>query len=220
MKLKQYILESQPIGVGHYGIVYRATDPIEDRTVAIKKINVDDGKKEAEIIKKAGISSLFLPKYYDFFIIDESGYIVMEYLDGKKLGAGFHNQIEKWEEKKAVQTGINILKAIKPIHEMGFIHNDIMPKNIMVKDHNPELTKVYDFNRAKKIDNHNMVLKDLRNTAEVCFVMLDGMLPKKIAGTELKNKELMDVLLKAIFPTELNQYESAYEFISALKPFR
>ncbi|WLV25335.1 protein kinase [Aciduricibacillus chroicocephali] len=218
-QIKYYALQPKPIGIGHYGTVYEAFDSLKEQTVAIKKIRAYDGEKEAFILKEAGKGNGFLPIFHDFFVIDEYGYVVMELLDGKKLGAGFHDKIKQWDEKKAVQTAINILTGISSIHELGYIHNDIMPKNIMVKEYRPELTKVYDFNRAKEIRNEGMVLKDLRNTAEVCFVMLNGMLPKVLTGADLENKELESVLLKAIKPTDENKYHSTKEFIDALRPF-
>lgn len=217
MNLKHYIIDPKPVGIGYYGIVYSAYDPIKKMKVAIKKNKVDGGKKEAHIMKQVGFSK-YLPVFYDFFIIDDSAYIVMEYLEGKKLGGGFHSEIEKWDEKKGVQITINILKGIEQIHHSGFIHNDVMPKNIMIKDDLPDTIKVFDFNLAKEI-NSDRLLKDLRNSAEVSIVLMNGVLPKQVTGTELTNKNLMSVLMKAIKPTGENRYHSAQEFIDALLPF-
>ncbi len=217
LNLKHYIVDPKPIGIGYYGKVYSAYDSIKKMKVAIKKIKVDGGKKEAHIMKQVR-SSKYLPAFYDFFIIDTESYVVMEYLEGKKLGSDFHSKIDKWDEKKGVQITINILKAIEQIHHCGFIHNDIMPKNIMIRDHLPETVKVFDFNRAKEF-NSDTLLKDLKNTAEVSMVLINGILPKQVTGTELKNKHLMAVLLKAIKPTKENRYHSAQEFIDALLPF-
>ncbi|WP_194840929.1 protein kinase domain-containing protein [Filobacillus milosensis] len=219
MQLKHYEVEPKPIGIGYYGVVYRAYDPLEDRVLAIKKTKIEMGKKEAQILKKVN-NSKFLPALYEFLINDGFSYIVMEYIEGEKLGDNFKARIEPWDVKTGIKILMNILEALENIHHRaGFIHNDVMPKNIMIKDKSPDTVKLFDLNLAKEMKNSDMFLKDLRNVAEVGMVLLNGVLPDRLTGNEIKNEGLMSVLMKGLKPTEENRYDSAKQFSKALQPF-
>lgn len=217
LNLKHYV-DPKIIGLGSSGRVYRAYDPINKMKVAIKRMGLDDGKKEANILKQ-GRSSKYLPYFHDFFIIDNKAYVVMEYIEGKQIGSGnFTSKTDKRDEKTSVQITINILKAVQQVHKCGFNHNDILPKNIMIKDNLPETVRIFDFHLARELIDRRF-LRDLRNTARISVLLMNGLVPKLITGTELKNQSLMAVLMKAIKPTDENRYYSTQEFIDTLLPF-
>ena len=82
------------LGQGAMGTVYKAVDPLIERTVAIKTINLDLSKEErAEFeerfyreAKSAGrLNHSNIVTIYDVGETDDIAYIAMEYLDGESL---------------------------------------------------------------------------------------------------------------------------------------
>ncbi len=82
------------IGQGAMGVVYKAVDPIIDRTVAIKTINLNLSKQELEEyeqrfqqeIKAAGrLNHPNIVTIYDVGKTDACAYMAMEYLEGQEL---------------------------------------------------------------------------------------------------------------------------------------
>ena len=82
------------IGQGAMGTVYKAVDPIIDRTVAIKTINLNLSKQELEEyqarfsqeIKAAGrLNHPNIVTVYDVGKTDQVAYMAMEFLEGAEL---------------------------------------------------------------------------------------------------------------------------------------
>ena len=82
------------IGQGAMGVVYKAVDPIIDRTVAIKTINLNLSKQELEEyearfqqeIKAAGrLNHPNIVTIYDVGKTEQCAYMAMEYLEGQEL---------------------------------------------------------------------------------------------------------------------------------------
>jgi len=82
------------IGQGAMGVVYKAVDPIIDRTVAIKTINLNLSKTELEEyeqrfqqeIKAAGrLNHPNIVTIYDVGKTDQVAYMAMEFLEGQEL---------------------------------------------------------------------------------------------------------------------------------------
>ena len=82
------------LGQGAMGTVYKAVDPLIERTVAIKTINLNLSKEErAEFeerfyreAKSAGrLNHSNIVTIYDVGETDDIAYIAMEYLDGESL---------------------------------------------------------------------------------------------------------------------------------------
>ena len=82
------------LGQGAMGVVYKAVDPIIDRTVAIKTINLNLSRQELEEyelrfqqeIKAAGrLNHPNIVTIYDVGKTDTCAYMAMEFLEGKEL---------------------------------------------------------------------------------------------------------------------------------------
>ncbi|MCJ8013886.1 protein kinase family protein [Paenibacillus sp. KQZ6P-2] len=215
---KQYTVDMDFIGKGSYGKVYKAYDP-KGNKLAIKQISdIKVAKREAKIMKKYK-KYKFLIRYYDFFIIDDMAYLVTEFADGKVIGDNFHNSyIKPVDEKKSVEIAINILKGAKRLHKVGYIHNDIKPKNVMIKNFSPKTVKIIDFNIAKKIVGIETMHKELQDVCRMCAFLIHGNLPN-ISQAEFNNKKLKSVLLNPFEESKNNRYKSADELIHELKQF-
>src|ERR1043165_4707242 len=146
------------IGQGAMGVVYKAVDPIIDRTVAIKTINLNLSKTELEEyearfqqeIKAAGrLNHPNIVTIYDVGKTDEVAYMAMEFLNGRELkdilAAGTRLDVET-----TVELMLQVADGLADAHEHGVVHRDIKPSNIMVIDlPNGVFAKITDFGIAR-----------------------------------------------------------------------
>ena len=141
------------IGVGGMADVYKATDVMENRTVAVKILKAEYSENE-EFVRRfrneskaiAVLSHPNIVKIYDVGFTDEIQFIVMEYIDGITLKELLEQQgVLRW--KDALKFVVQILKALQHAHDKGIVHRDIKPQNIMLF---PDGTiKVMDFGIAR-----------------------------------------------------------------------
>ncbi|SDJ53113.1 serine/threonine protein kinase [Salimicrobium halophilum] len=207
------------IGRGSHGRVFKAYDPVHDRWVAIKEAvkREKDARHEAMVMKSYG-SSPFLPELYDSFAYDGSSFIVMEYVEGHPVGKGdFHREAEKREEEWSVQVTIHVLEALAAIHESGYIHYDVRPKNIMIKGEDPATVKVIDFTLAKRISERFTVGRDLQDAARLCVFLIHGCLPDSLDNVEFRNERVRTTLESILENKDPLPYSSARGMIEALK---
>ena len=141
------------------GTVYRARDPVIDRTVAIKTITASGlGPSDEDIFRRrffleaqaAGrLSHPGIVTIYD--LGEEEGtktpYIVMEYIAGRTL----ESMMSEAQGLLPLATTLDLVKqvadALNFAHIQGIVHRDIKPANIMIT---PEAqTKIADFGIAK-----------------------------------------------------------------------
>ncbi len=152
------------IGVGGMANVYRCTDTVDDREVAIKILK-DEYLNNEEFIRRfkneskaiAMLSHPNIVKVYDVSFGDMIQYIVMEYIDGITLKEYIDRQgIIEW--KDALHLATQILKALQHAHECGIVHRDIKPQNIMLLQDGT--IKVTDFGIARFSDKSTRTMTD------------------------------------------------------------
>ncbi len=128
------------IGQGAMGVVYKVKDPLIDRIVAIKTINLnlaEDEKEEYEgrfyqEAKAAG--RLSHPNIVTIFDVGKSGdvaYIAMEYLEGRELRDILNDQ-RHLPIEQILDLAAQIARGLAYAHEHDVVHRDIKPANIMV----------------------------------------------------------------------------------------
>ncbi len=128
------------LGRGTMGTVYKAVDPVIDRTVAIKAINLDLPKDEIEDFeerfsreaKSAGrLNHPNIVTIYDAGESENTAYIAMEYLEGQSLReilkAGTSMSYDRISEIVA-----QIADGLAYAQQHGIVHRDIKPANIMI----------------------------------------------------------------------------------------
>ncbi len=150
------------IGIGGMADVYKATDIMENKTVAVKILKTEFAKNE-EFLRRfrneskaiAVLSHPNIVKVYDVGFTANLQYIVMEYIDGITLKEYLeHQKFLKWKE--AIYFINQILKAVQHAHDKGIVHRDIKPQNIMLFTNGS--IKVMDFGIARfaRQDGKNM----------------------------------------------------------------
>ncbi|WP_138495941.1 protein kinase domain-containing protein [Paenibacillus pinistramenti] len=215
---RKYTVDLDIIGNGSYCKVYKAYNP-EGKKLAIKVMpDIEVAEREAKIMNRYE-SSPYLPRYYDFFILNKKAHLVTEYVKGKSMGGTFQNTVlPKMDEPVSIAITINVLKGIEKLHKIGYIHDDVKPKNIMLYKNDPEQLKVIDFNIAKKITGNKEMHKELQDVCKLCALLLNGSL-EDIRSTEFENERLGAVLLNPFSPDEEERYTSARQLIHQLESF-
>ena len=128
------------LGKGAMGTVYRALDPLLNRTVALKTINMsadhdEMADYEARFYQEAkAAGGLNHPNIVTIYDIGRSGnvaFLAMELLEGKELRTMMTPGVPL-AATEAVDIAIHIAEALAYAHEYGVVHRDIKPANIMI----------------------------------------------------------------------------------------
>ena len=143
------------IGQGAMGTVYKAVDPIIDRTVAIKTINLNLSRQELEEyearfqqeIKAAGrLNHPNIVTIYDVGKNDQVAYMAMEFLEGKEL-----KDIIATGQLPPTEQVVDIIAQVADglwfAHQQDIVHRDVKPSNIMVLKGG--IAKITDFGIAR-----------------------------------------------------------------------
>jgi tRNA A-37 threonylcarbamoyl transferase component Bud32 len=138
----RYRLEAR-IGRGGMGVVWRATDQLLGRQVAVKEIPLDetlsaeDARLQRErTLREAGavarLSHPHIMVVHDVVEQDERPYIVMELIDGGSL-ADRISADGPVDAAEAARIGADLLSALRAAHAAGVLHRDIKPANVLVE---------------------------------------------------------------------------------------
>jgi eukaryotic-like serine/threonine-protein kinase len=143
------------LGKGAMGIVYRAHDPLIDRTVAIKTIGCaglssEETKAFEERFyceaKSAGrLNHPNIVTIHDAGRTDDLAYIAMEFLNGRTLQEILEAGVALPPERCA-EIAARIADGLAFAHANDVVHRDIKPANIMVFDNGQ--VKIADFGVA------------------------------------------------------------------------
>lgn len=145
------------IGAGGGGSIYLGYHKNLKTNIAIKKIH-DKGKyDEEEVFREAKILTQlrhsYLPRVYDFLILDSGVYTVMDFIPGESLDDMIKRNY-KFSQKEIIKFGTQLSEVLAYLHSQkpAIIHGDIKPANIMVT---PEGNIcLIDFNISGMADSH------------------------------------------------------------------
>lgn len=158
-KLSNYHINER-IGEGGMGTVYKATDVNLKRTVAVKMLhpflvsNGDSLKRfQNEAHLSARISHPNVATLLDFKASEQSHFIVMEYVNGQALD-DILKQHNRLPEREAVKIVIQVLEGLGAAHELGILHRDLKPGNIMITQRG--FVKLMDFGIARLENTERM----------------------------------------------------------------
>ena len=147
------------LGQGGFGITYLGMDELYQRKVAIKEFfpqgivtrnteyedtvtvtyveeKADYEKGKERFLKEARTMAKFskdegIVKALDFFEINNTAYIVMEYLEGITLKQ-YLRENQRIAPEDLIELLVPLIESLDEIHSQGMIHRDISPDNIMV----------------------------------------------------------------------------------------
>ena len=128
------------LGIGGFGRVYLADDPLLRRTVAIKaprRAAFGTDGDMADFVNEARHAAALdhpgIVPIYDV-LADDTGraLIVMKHIEGLPLSV-VHRE-GPLELSRTVRLMISIARAVHFAHERGFVHRDLKPSNILIDD--------------------------------------------------------------------------------------
>ncbi len=138
-QLGRYEVMSE-LGQGAMGVVYKARDPLIDRIVAIKTINLglaqeEKDEYEGRFYQEARAAGrLNHPNIVTIYDVGKSGdiaYIAMEFLQGCEL-RDLMREHEKLPVDQVLDMVAQVASGLSYAHEHEIVHRDIKPSNIMV----------------------------------------------------------------------------------------
>jgi serine/threonine-protein kinase len=148
----RYQIEEE-IGRGGMARVYRATDTVLGRTVAVKVLGEDYAldptfverfRREAQAaarLNHANVVSVF-----DTGSDGAVHFIIMEFVEGRTL-ADVMTTDGPLDPERAAEIAMRIAEALSFAHAEGLVHRDIKPANVMITDRGR--VKVMDFGIAR-----------------------------------------------------------------------
>ncbi|MEU3984787.1 protein kinase [Streptomyces sp. NPDC026672] len=153
------------LGEGGMASVHLAYDAVLDRQVAIKTLHTELGREQAfrerfrrEAQAVAKLTHTNIVSVFDTGEDDLGGlttpYIVMEYVEGRPLGSVLDADVRQhgaMPADKALRITADVLAALEISHEMGLVHRDIKPGNVMVTKRG--VVKVMDFGIARAMQS-------------------------------------------------------------------
>ncbi|TDL24962.1 kinase-like protein [Rickenella mellea] len=164
------------------------------KQVAIKESRVSRTVKRPSLQQESRILQLLkghpaIPALYGYGHLDHFEYISMELLGPSiaaqmKDGAGL-------KVKTVIRIVDQVLAALQHIHELGIVHRDVKPENLLCSPDDPSTIKVIDFGMSKpfsrgeptNLNSHNGLdlspRDDLESLAFVALYLLRGSLPWK-----------------------------------------
>ncbi|MEU0074796.1 protein kinase [Streptomyces sp. NPDC006332] len=161
------------LGEGGMASVHLAYDSVLDRQVAIKTLHTELGREQAfrerfrrEAQAVAKLTHTNIVSVFDTGedAVSDSGsaagsgtpmpYIVMEYVEGLPLGSVLNTDVRQYgamPADKALKITADVLAALEISHEMGLVHRDIKPGNVMMTKRG--VVKVMDFGIARAMQS-------------------------------------------------------------------
>ncbi|MGV9252490.1 serine/threonine-protein kinase [Streptomyces sp. NPDC003697] len=138
----RYRLETR-VGRGGMGVVWRATDQLLGRHVAVKELPLDETLSPAEarlqrdrtLREARAVAQLHHPHIivvHDVVEQDERPYMVMELIDGGSLADRIAER-GPVDAREAARIGVALLSALATAHAAGVLHRDIKPANVLLE---------------------------------------------------------------------------------------
>ncbi len=204
------------IGEGGMGEVYRATDTVLEREVALKflpeEMTQDDTARRRflrEAQSAAALDHPYICNIHDTGEIDGKDFIAMEYVAGQTLRDKLAAGTPPVEE--CLQIASEIAEALEEAHQNRIVHRDLKPSNIMLRPDGH--VKVMDFGLAKRVQAKEEGGQEATLTAltgeGTAIGTVPYMSPEQLKGEEVDTRS--DIFSLGII---------LYEMLAGAHPFR
>jgi serine/threonine protein kinase len=198
------------LGRGAMGVVYKATDPVIGRTVAVKTIKLSEegtGLSRPELLSRfqTEARAAGLLTHPNIVVVFDAGeedglyYITMELVEGKSLQAHLDGG-QAFALPRVLRIMEQTCSALQFAHERNVVHRDIKPANIMLTA--DDTVKVTDFGTAKILQFGTM-----QQTAHVMGTP-SYMSPEQVKGRAVDGRS--DIFSLGVL---------LYEMVTGEKPF-
>ncbi len=209
MKAGRYEIVGE-LGRGAMGVVYKATDPVIGRAVAVKTIKLSEegtGLSRPELLSRfqTEARAAGLLTHPNIVVVFDAGeeeglyYITMELVEGKSVQA-LLDAGHAFPLPRVLRIMEQTCSALQFAHERNVVHRDIKPANIMLTG--DDTVKVTDFGTAKILQ-----FGTVQQTAHVMGTP-SYMSPEQIKGRAVDGRS--DIFSLGVM---------LYEMITGEKPF-
>lgn len=150
----RYQLQSK-LGEGGMGQVWKASDTLLRRSVALKLLHTESPGMLQRLIKEAQalarVDHAHVCRVYEVGQLAGKHCIAMEYIDGENSASASKHMTIREKAKIMLQ----VSEAVSAAHKMGLIHRDIKPGNILIKKTEDAGWHSYitDFGLARDLDS-------------------------------------------------------------------
>jgi hypothetical protein len=198
------------LGRGAMGVVYKATDPVIGRAVAVKTIKLSEegtGLTRPELLTRfqTEARAAGLLTHPNIVVVYDAGeedglyYITMELVEGKSLQAHLDGGFA-FALPRVLRIMEQTCSALQFAHERNVVHRDVKPANIMLTG--DDTVKVTDFGTAKILQ-----FGTVQQTAHVMGTP-SYMSPEQVKGRAVDGRS--DIFALGVM---------LYEMITGEKPF-
>jgi serine/threonine-protein kinase len=194
---------AEQIGVGGFGIVYKAWDPFIQRWVALKTCNATDTEGTQRFFREAQLAGALqhpnITLIFDFGIEGKTPYFVQEFLSGTDLD-------DVLETRKLSLDGVlaillQVCAGLDFAHSRGIVHRDIKPANVRVLEDGT--VKIMDFGIAKSLEGESRLTQ-----TGVALGTAGYLAPEQLSGKPLDTRT--DVFSLGVM---------VYEMVTGTRPF-
>ncbi|MFN7973267.1 MAG: FHA domain-containing serine/threonine-protein kinase [Acidobacteriota bacterium] len=204
LKLGRYEVLGE-IGRGAMGVVYKGKDPIINRIVALKTMQLSYDVPQAELedfqkrfYREAQTAGrLSHPNVVVIYHVGEN-FIAMEYVNGEPL-ANVMRRDGALSPERAIRILNQMCNVLDYAHSEGIVHRDVKPANILLAEN--DLVKVTDFGIAKVLSSSMTQTGKVLGTPRY-------MSPEQIGGEQVDGRS--DIFSMGVI---------AYELLTGQSPF-
>ncbi len=214
------------IALGGMAEVYRAKNIHTEEPVAVKVVLPEFArdqtilalfKKEATILSRLHNDAIV---HYHVFSVDRTmnrPFLVMEFVDGLALSDVIRNT--PMAPSRVRQLMLRVAAGLSAAHQLGVVHRDLSPDNIILPDGDVSRTKIIDFGIAKAATVGEGTLLGGKFAGKYNYVspeQLDCSAARSPSGPNIYSLGL--VLAAALLGTPLDMSGSHFDVIEKRRP--
>jgi serine/threonine protein kinase/class 3 adenylate cyclase len=156
-RVGRFVLREQ-LGEGGMGTVFKADDPLDGTTVAVKVLRPTVASNEAarkRFVKEArlaaAVNTPFVTRLIEANTDGERSYLALEFVAGESVGRAIKRG-DRFDERTALGLIADAARGVAAAHAVGIVHRDLKPDNLLLTGAatGPKV-KVTDFGLARQL---------------------------------------------------------------------